>query len=61
MLKIPLGKVQSSLKWEENKSGCFPHLYGAGLGQSEVECTKVFTRGVDDEWATMLEQDEWLS
>ena len=61
VLKIPLKQVQSSLKWEENKSGCFPHLYGAGLGHSEVECTKAFTRGVHDEWATILEEDEWLS
>ena len=61
VLKIPLKQVQSSLKWEENKSGCFPHLYGAGLGHSEVESTKAFTRGVDDEWATILEEDGWLS
>ena len=61
VLKIPLKQVQSSLKWEESKSGCFPHLYGAGLGESEVECAKAFTRGLDDEWATILGEDEWLS
>ena len=61
VLKIPLKYIQSNVKWEENKSGCFPHLYGSNLGQWEVESTKAFTRGEDNEWTAILEKDKWLS
>ena len=61
VLKIPLQQIQSNLKWEENKSGCFPHLYGADLGETVVENTKAYTRGEGEEWTAILEKDEWLS
>ena len=61
VLKIPLRQIESNVKWEENQSGCFPHLYGAGLGQMEVEDTKAYIRSDDKEWTTILEEDEWLS
>lgn len=61
MLKIPLKQIESNVKWEEAKSGCFAHLYGADLGRKEVESTKAFTRGEGDDWTAILEKDEWLS
>ena len=61
MLKIPLKQIESNVRWEEAKSGCFAHLYGADLGQKEVESTKAFTRGEGDDWTAILEKDEWLS
>ena len=61
VLKILLEQIESNMKWEENTSGCFPHLYGADLGEREVESMKAFTRAVDDEWTAILEKDEWLS
>lgn len=61
MLRIPLKRIESKVKWEEVKSGCFAHLYGADLGHREVESTKVFTRGEGDGWIAILEKDEWLS
>lgn len=61
VLKIPLKQIESNVTWEENSSGCFPHLYGAGLGRMEVESTKAFMRGEVEEWTAILEKDEWLS
>lgn len=61
LLKVPIERVESNVKWEEMKSGCFPHLYSAGLGRMEVEDTKAFTKGKDEEWTTILEKNEWLS
>ena len=61
VLRVPLERIKSNLKWEEVGSGCFPHLYGAGLGQMEVERTKAFTRGDGGGWAAILEKDELLS
>ena len=61
VLKIPVQKLESNVRWEENQSGCFPHLYGAHLGQREVESTKTFTRGEDYKWTAILKEDEWLS
>ena len=61
VLRIPLERIKSNLKWEEVGSGCFPHLYGAGLGRTEVERMKAFTRGDGGSWAEILEKDELLS
>ncbi|KAF6225229.1 hypothetical protein HO133_010426 [Letharia lupina] len=61
VLRIPLKQIESNVKWEEAKSGCFAHLYGADLGQMEIEDTKAFTRGESDDWTAILEKDEWLS
>lgn len=61
VLKIPLKQIESNVKWEEAKSGCFAHLYGADLGRTEVENMKVFNKGEGDDWTAMLEKDEWLS
>ena len=61
LLKIPLKGIESNVKWEEVKSGCFPHLYGSGLGRMEVEDMKAFAKGKGDEWTTILEKDGWLS
>lgn len=61
VLKIPLKQIESNVKWEEGKSGCFPHLYEADLGQMEVENTKAFMRGEGDDWTVILDKDEWLS
>lgn len=61
VLKIPLGKIESNVKWEEAESGCFAHLYGADLGRAEVDNTKAYMRGEGDDWVAMLEKDEWLS
>lgn len=60
VLKIPLKHIEGNVKWEEAKSGCFAHLYGADLGKTEVESTKAFTRGDGGDWVTILEKDEWL-
>ena len=60
VLKVSLEQVENGVKWEGNESGCFPHLYGAGLGISEVEDMKMYTRGEDDDWMIILEKDEWL-
>ena len=61
VLKIPLRQIESNVEWEDAKSECFPHLYGAGLGQREVEDTKAFTRGQGNDWTVILEKEEWLS
>ena len=61
VLKIPLKQIESNVRWEESKSGCFAHLYGADLGRTEVESTKAFTRGHGNKWAAKFEKDEWLS
>lgn len=61
VLKIPLKQIESNVRWEESKSGCFAHLYGAVLGRMEVESTKAFTRGEDTKWTAKFEKDEWLS
>lgn len=61
LLKIPLKQIESNVRWEESKSGCFAHLYGADLGQKEVESTKAFTRGEEHKWTSILGRDEWLS
>ena len=61
VLKIPLKQIESNVRWEESKSGCFPHLHGADLGQKEVENTKAFTRRESDDWGAILEGDDWLS
>ena len=61
MLRIPLKQIESNVKWEEAKSGCFAHLYGADLGQMEIEDTRAFTRGESYDWTAILEKDEWLS
>ena len=61
VLRIPLERIKSNLKWEENESGCFPHLYGADLGQMEVERMKAFTKGDGGGWTEVLEKDELLS
>lgn len=58
VLKIPLKQIESNVKWEEE--ACFPHLYGADLGQTEIESTKAFTRGEGEDWTAMLEKDDWL-
>ena len=58
VLKIPLKQIESNVKWEGE--ACFPHLYGADLGQTEIESTKAFTRGEGEDWTTKLEKDEWL-
>ena len=60
VLKIPLKRIESNVKWEAN-GGCFPHLYGADLGKTEVEDVKAFTRGEGGDWISILEKDEWLS
>ena len=61
LLKIPLKQIESNVRWEESKSGCFAHLYGADLGQREVESTKAFMRDEGHKWNAILEMDEWLS
>ena len=61
VLKIPLKQIESNVKWEEAKGGCFAHLYGAELGQKEVEDMKAFTRSEGDDWNAVLERDDWLS
>ncbi|CAD6564906.1 MAG: hypothetical protein ASARMPREDX12_004495 [Alectoria sarmentosa] len=61
VLKIPLGQIESNVKWEEAESGCFAHLYEADLGRAEVDDTKAYARGEGDDWVAMLETDEWLS
>ena len=61
VLKIPLKQIESNVRWEENQSGCFPHLYGANLGHREIESTKVFMRGEGYTWTVVLEEDEWLA
>lgn len=61
VLKIPLKQIESNVKWEEGKSGCFAHLYGANLGRMEVESTKAFMRGGGNDWTAILEKDKWLS
>ena len=61
VLKIPLKQIESNVRWEENQSGCFPHLYGANLGHREIESIKVFTRGEGHTWTVILEEDGWLA
>ena len=61
VLKIPLKQIESNVRWEENQVGCFPHLYGANLGDREIESTKAFTRGEGHTWTLILEEDDWLA
>lgn len=60
VLKISLEQIESNVEWEEAKSGCFAHLYGADVGQMEIENTKAFTRGEGEDWTATLEKDETL-
>ena len=60
VLKIPLEQIESNVNWEEAKSGCFAHLYGADLGSMEIENMTAFTRGDGEDWTATLEKHEWL-
>lgn len=60
VLKIALKQIESNVRWEEAKAGCFAHVYGADLGRKEVEDSKAFARGEGDDWTAVLEKDEWL-
>ena len=60
LLKIPLDRIEGSIRWEEVGSGCFPHLYGAELGREEVVGVKEFRKEVSEPWTNVLSNDAWL-
>ena len=60
LLKIPLDRIEETIKWEEAGSGCFPHLYGTELGREEVVDVKEFRRENPEQWTNVLNNDAWL-
>ncbi|KAL8828317.1 MAG: hypothetical protein Q9191_002657 [Dirinaria sp. TL-2023a] len=60
LLKIPLDPIEDKVKWEESKSGCFAHLYGADLGQDEIVATRQFSRKYGESWEQVLADEKWL-
>lgn len=60
LLKVPLDRIANTVKWDEGKSGCFPHIYGPMPGLEEIADMKEFIKGEGEEWAPLLEKDQWL-
>ncbi len=45
LLRIPMDRIQGSVKWDDANSGCFAHLYEKDLGIGEVVETKQIPEG----------------
>ena len=60
LLKIPLKPIDDKVKWEENKSGCFAHLYGGDLGQREVASVRKVSRQEGEDWEQVFAEETWL-
>lgn len=60
LLKIPLERIEESIKWEEAGTSSFPHLYGAELGREEVVDVKEFRRENPEQWTDVLSNNAWL-
>ncbi|QDS72157.1 hypothetical protein FKW77_004472 [Venturia effusa] len=58
LLRIPLERVESRIKWEDNSHGSFPHLYdadlGNALGSKEVKEVVKCERGADQGWVDVI-------
>ena len=60
LLKIPLKHIEANIKWEETKSGYFPHLYEERLGGDTVLDVKEVKREGDESWGTTMSREQWL-
>ena len=62
LLKIPLDRIGHNVKWDETTSGCFAHLYDAGLGKKEVLEMKRFEKQQNGgSWKQVLGKEKWLA
>ena len=60
LLKIPLDRIENNVKWEDSGDSCFPHVYGPMPGKAEVSDVRDFRKGEGEDWASKLENDQWL-
>lgn len=59
LLRIALKDVERDIKWEDSKSGVFPHLYGQQLGALNVESVMTFQRSSDEGWEDVFKRAEF--
>jgi len=59
LLRVALKDVERDIKWEDSKSGVFPHLYDQQLGVGNVESVMPFERSSGEGWEEVFKRAEF--